>query len=84
MPPAIQMTIAAFTEAAPSGDPLRENLWLVLIIGLVFSAVCGYLILTRGWPMRAKIIGGLVYFPLMIPILIYTHLILYFKLFGPS
>ena len=57
------MTIAAVTEAAPSGDPLRENLWLVVIMGLVFSAGCGYLILTQGWPMQARSSAGWCIFP---------------------
>ena len=84
VPPAIQIVFAAVIEAAPRGEPFREDLLLVMVIGFMFSSVCGYWILTRGWATKAKIIGGVVYFPVMIPILIYTHLILYFKLFGPS
>ena len=83
VPPVMQMAFAAVIEAAPRGGPFRDNLLLIMVIGFVFSSVCGYWILTRGWATRAKIIGGFVYFPVMIPILIYTHLILYFKLFGP-
>ena len=84
VPPVVQMAFAAVIEAAPKGEPFRDNLLLIMLIGFVFSSACGYWILTRRWTTRAKIIGGFAYFPVMIPILIYTHLILYFKLFGPN
>ena len=79
--PLLMQTV--FTAVVGAVDPKGGDFGAeALILGsFAASTVTGFLLFTRKWSVAAKVVGGVIYCPIMLAILFYVHVTVWFALF---